>query len=83
MSLPNNICYDGVGFTNEFVGVPVLLPGNMNVEFELLNFIMPAGLPQGLWTVNSLFINNETSERGSVSNYNFYYREVIESKKYE
>jgi len=43
--------------------------------------MMPEDLPQGLWTVNSLFINNETSERGPVNNYNFYYREVIESKK--
>lgn len=74
--IPDNIfiCFDS---TNAYLtpkGIPMILSEGESNSFDLISFNMPDGLPEGYWTVDAMFINNETGQRGIVSNFNFYYR---------
>jgi hypothetical protein len=68
------VCFDGTGISLAPKGITLTLPAGTDVSFDFIEFTMPDGLPQGYWTADALFFNNDTGQRGPISNYNFYYR---------
>jgi len=70
------VCFDCKGIYLQPNGIKLILPENTNTSFDLFSLVLPGRLPEGYWTANAFFINNETGKRGPVSNYNFYYRDI-------
>jgi hypothetical protein len=68
------VCFDATGISIVPKGINLTLPAGTDVSFDFIEFTLPDGLPQGYWTADALFFNNDTGQRGPISNYNFYYR---------
>jgi len=63
--------FDGLGFTPDITGIPLTLPANLDVNADFLTFTMPAGVPEGFYNLNALFIN-ANGDRGPIGTWNFY-----------
>jgi hypothetical protein len=66
--------FDGVSLTTNVRGIPLTLPSNLDVTGDILTFTMPAGLPEGFYNFNAVFIN-ENGDRGPIGTWNFYVKD--------
>jgi hypothetical protein len=66
--------FDGSGLTTQIKGIPLTLPANIDVKADILTFTMPAGLPEGFYNYNAVFIN-ENGDRGPIGTWNFYVKD--------
>ena len=65
---------NGMGVTLECAGIPLTLPANTDVTGDILSFTMPAGVPEGFYNFNAVFIN-EKGDRDSIGTWNFYVKD--------
>ena len=66
--------FDGAGFTFDVTGIPLTLPANLDVTGDILAFTMPAGIPEGFYNLNAVFLN-ENGDRGPIGTWNFYVKD--------
>jgi hypothetical protein len=66
--------FDGSSLTTEAKGITLTLPANLDVTGDILSFTMPAGLPEGFYNFNAVFIN-EHGDRGPIGTWNFYVKD--------
>ena len=73
LCIPGGNClfFAGKGLTYEVSGIPLSLPEDLDIDFELMSFILPEGLPGGLYNFNAL-MTNENYEIGPMGTWNFY-----------
>ena len=50
---------NGMGVTLDAAGIPLILPANTDVTGDILSFTMPAGVPEGFYNFNAVFINDK------------------------
>ncbi|MBU1627901.1 hypothetical protein KKB18_11075, partial [bacterium] len=63
-----------MGLTFNIEGIPLTLPVNCDVTGDILSFTMPAGVPEGFFNLNAVFIN-EKGDRGPIGTWNFYVKD--------
>src|SRR4030042_5036753 len=66
--------FSPTGLTFDISGITLTLPANCDVTGDILSFTMPAGVPEGFYNFNALFIN-EKGDRGPIGTWNFYVRD--------
>jgi len=58
----------------ELRSFPLILPANVDVDWDILNFSVPEILPEGFNNFNAVLIN-ENGDRGPVGTWNFYVKD--------
>jgi hypothetical protein len=66
--------FDGTSLTATPEGIPLTLPANLDVTADILTFTMPAGVPEGFYNFNAIFIN-ERNNPGPMGTWNFYVKD--------
>jgi hypothetical protein len=63
------VSYNGI--FNEPVGVPITLPANLDMTWDLFNFEVPQIFPEGFYNFNAMLVN-ENGDNGPMGTWNFY-----------
>jgi len=58
----------------ELRSFPLILPANIDVDWDILNFSVPEILPEGFYNFNAFFVN-ERFDRGPIGTWNFYVKD--------
>jgi len=66
--------FDGLGLTFDIKGMPLSVPANLDITADILSFTMPAGVPEGFYNLNAVFLN-ENYDRGPIGTWNFYVKD--------
>ena len=62
------------GLSLNIAGIPLTLPANLYITADILSFTMPAGVPEGFYNFNAVFINDK-GDRGPIGTWNFYVKD--------
>jgi len=68
-----------LGVTPDIAGIPLTLPPNIDINWQLFDFTIPEIMPAGLYNFNAVFIN-ANGDRGPIGTWNFYvkkYNEIL------
>ena len=66
--------FNGIGFTFDVTGIELEIPADTDITADFLSFTMPAGVPEGFYNLNAVFIN-DNGERGPIGTWNFYVKD--------
>jgi hypothetical protein len=66
--------FDGIGISTKVKGMPLTIPAKFKILGDIMSFTMPAGLPQGYYNLNAIFIN-EQGNPGPMGTWNFYVKD--------
>jgi hypothetical protein len=66
--------FNGNGLTTGTAGIPLTLPAKCDITGDILTFTMPAGVPEGFYNFNAVFVN-ENGDRGPIGTWNFYVKD--------
>jgi hypothetical protein len=63
--------FNGMDFTPQIAGFQVILPANVDISGDILNFVVPQIMPSGMYQFNAIFLN-ENYDVGPMGTWNFY-----------
>jgi hypothetical protein len=66
--------FSSTGISLDISGIPLSLPANLDITGDILTFTMPAGVPEGFYNFNAVFVN-ENGDRGPIGTWNFYVKD--------